>query len=225
MKKVACILLNWKRPDNLKIIIEDIRNQSADIDIYLWNNNKDDKTEYDVDHRIDSSDNLKCYPRWFLLNYVDADYAFVIDDDLTFSDHHVINDCLTKIPSDDTIIGLMGISLNSELMYYGSKHKVVNQDQDSPVDIIKGRFMFFNVKYLKSLDLPLFAKFDRIEDDIIVSSKAKYKILPSFLFGRFKELPEGDVALWKQPEHKRYRVFTTFECFKDEANNRINPDA
>jgi len=65
INKATAVLLNWKRPDNLKELISSIRSQSVPIEILLWNNNPDDKTRYDVDIQVDSSTNLMCWPRWF----------------------------------------------------------------------------------------------------------------------------------------------------------------
>lgn len=39
------------------------------------------------------------------------------------------------------------------------------------------------------------------EDDIMVSSFLKRKVLPGILAGRFVNLPEGEVALSKRPGH------------------------
>ena len=49
MKTVTAILLNWKRPENIVKTIKSIRDQSIPVKICLWNNNPDDKKNYDVD--------------------------------------------------------------------------------------------------------------------------------------------------------------------------------
>lgn len=92
--KATALLLNWKRSDNLKIIIESLHSQSIPIEIFLWNNNFEDKTQYDVNLQINSSENLMCYPRWFMGAYASSEYIFSLDDDLVFKDSKVVEDCV-----------------------------------------------------------------------------------------------------------------------------------
>lgn len=55
MKPIAtALLLNWKRPENIVKTIASMRAQTVPIEIWLWNNNPDDKTAYDVDMQINS---------------------------------------------------------------------------------------------------------------------------------------------------------------------------
>ena len=57
--RVTALLLNWKRQDNIVKVIQSIRDQSVKVDIWLWNNNSEDTTSYDVDVQINSSNNFK----------------------------------------------------------------------------------------------------------------------------------------------------------------------
>ena len=58
--RITALLLNWKRQENILKVIQSIKDQSVDIDIWLWNNNPEDKTSYDVDVQVNSSSNFKC---------------------------------------------------------------------------------------------------------------------------------------------------------------------
>ena len=77
MIEATALLLNWKREENLKKVISSIRNQSADVKIWLWNNNPNG-VKYDVDLQIDSGINFKCWSRWLLGSLVDTSYIFTI---------------------------------------------------------------------------------------------------------------------------------------------------
>ena len=92
--RVTALLLNWKRQDNIVKVIQSIRDQSVKVDIWLWNNNIEDKTSYDVDVQINSSNNFKCWPRWLVGSMVDEGFIFTLDDDIMFNKTDVIENCL-----------------------------------------------------------------------------------------------------------------------------------
>ena len=216
--KATALLLNWKRSDNLKIIIESLRSQSISIEIFLWNNNIEDNNKYNVDLQINSEKNLMCLPRWFMGTYASSEYIFSLDDDLIFNDSNVVEDCVNFIGDDEIAIGKTGVILNEEKNYWESKH-ILNPDphKNISVDIIKGRFLMCSKKHISkiSLNSPNNVHFTnpRIEDDIIVSSKFNNKQIPSFLYKRFKELPENGVSLYRNVNHRESRIQTTNKYF------------
>ncbi len=201
----TAILLNWQRPENQKKVIASIRNQNRKVLIFLWNNNIKDTFEYDCDLRIDSDKNLFCLPRWLMSFFTKTDYIFTLDDDLMFKDKNVISDCIdyfekNNLP-DDTILGNYGVIFNQSKDYWHSDH-VKDVNKDVFVDVVKGRFMFLK----KGLMNMGFVNCNSIRgDDIYVSSFSRHKIVPAFLKNRFKNLDQGDVALWKQADHKNAR--------------------
>lgn len=213
--KATALLLNWKRPDNLKNIISNLRKQTVGVEIFLWNNNPDDHGEYDVDMKIDSGKNLMCYPRWFMGSFASTEYVFSLDDDLIFNDTSVVEDCINYVSEHDCIIGKTGVILNDNKSYWGSKHLLNPINKDTLVDIIKGRFIMMskykleNIKFLNQTTAN-----PRVEDDIIVSSHFDRKVIPKFLVGRFKELSQNVTSLWRQGEHKNSRELTTLKYFK-----------
>jgi glycosyltransferase involved in cell wall biosynthesis len=210
---ITVILLNWKRPENLKEIILSIRSQTVPVEIFLWNNNKDDTFQYDVELQINSSKNLKCWPRWFLVNYSNCEYICIMDDDLIITDGNVFEECISYVKEHDVSIGRHGIILNEDKSYWKSPHYSPS-DKDINVDILKGRFMFSTKNHL--IGLEMFPKISfqdcRIEDDIIISSKLERKIIPSFLKDRFNEMVEND-ALYHQLSHEEARTETTKKYF------------
>jgi len=204
MKKATALLLNWKRPNNLISILKSIRRQTIPIDIFLWNNNSEDKNDYDVDLRIDSSQNLICWPRWLMSSFAETEYIFTLDDDLIFTENNIIEKCIDYFQKNElffnTIIGKYGVVFNSNKKYFKSDH-VEAGNEDVKVDVVKGRFMFMRKHFITHVKLI----FNIREDDIYISSYSRNKIIPAFLSSGFKNLKQGDVSLWKESKHKKSR--------------------
>jgi hypothetical protein len=206
--KVTALLLNWKRQENIVKVIQSIRDQSIDIDIWLWNNNIEDKTSYDVDVQINSSNNFKCWPRWLVGSMVDEGFIFTLDDDIMFNKTDVIENCLKTyktIGKNRTfpIIGYSGVVLNKEKDYWESKH--INKpydDTDVIVDVIKGRFMFMDSKILKNVLL----ENEPTCEDIKISSYSNYKIITSLMSNGLIKLYEGPEALHSSLEQREKRT-------------------
>jgi len=209
--KVTALILNYKRPENINLIIKNIKSQSIPINIFLWNNNNEDNTKYPVDLQINSSLNLMCSPRWLMSGYSESEYFFSLDDDLNFKDSKVIEDCVSFATNHNCAIGYEGVVIGPSKQYRNSEHLGKNHfspnvNNDISVDIIKGRFIFCSKLQLIKINFSKYKKADnyRIEDDIIVSSKIDNKIIPKFLYNRFVELPAPH-GLQHQPEHNQSR--------------------
>lgn len=214
VKPVTALLLNWKRPDNLKKIIYSLQNQSLPINIFLWNNNIEDQTKYDVDLQINSTKNLMCSPRWLMANYSKSEYFFSLDDDLCPNDPLLIEDCYNFATADNCAVGYTGVILSSSKHYWSSHHITPNPSANQKVDVIKGRFLFCSKNDLSKVNFIHYDKASnfRIEDDIIVSSQIKNKVIPSILHKRFLELPQPH-ALFKESDHKQSRVNAILKYF------------
>jgi len=209
--KVTALLLNWKRPENMKAVIDGIRSQSVPVEIILWNNNPDDKTDYKADIQINSSENLICWPRWLMMAHAKGDYIFTNDDDLKLSDINVIQDCIDYLDKRDCMIGYTGVKVYKS--YFNAKHYSQPKQKDIKVDIIKGRFMFLKKQSLSRVPIIPY-KIERVEDDILINHYHKGdKILPAMLSGRFENLNEGDEAYSLQPGHKKSRDKITKKLF------------
>jgi hypothetical protein len=214
---VAALLLNWKRSENLIEVIDSIKNQSIPIKICLWNNNPEDSNDYNVDLQINSEENFKCWPRWLMGSFIDADFIFTLDDDLKLSDSRVIEDILIfyssldKFKDLDPIVGYTGVTLNDELDYWKSRHIVRPEEIDTRVDIIKGRFMFMERDILNKSNL----ENEPTCEDIKISALSGYKIIPNFLKGRMTDLKDLGVGLFGSPEHEKNRNDATKKYFGD----------
>jgi len=213
--KATAVLLNWKRPDNLKKVIESIKKQ-GDVEILLWNNNPDDHEQYSVHQQHNSPENRFCWPRWLIAETAKSEYVFTLDDDLMFTEDNVIDQCIDfiKYLPKDTILGLGGVILNKEKDYKNSTHaKKKIKTHDLKVDIVKGRFMFTRKEFIESIPKNHYHKRG---DDIYISSFSKNKILPVFLDCCFTSLPEKDVGLKKNREHIEIRQEVVNKYFKDQ---------
>jgi hypothetical protein len=214
--KVTALLLNWKRQENIIKVIESIKKQTVKVDIWLWNNNADDKTKYDVDVQINSSNNFKCWPRWVMGSMVEDGYIFTLDDDIMFSRDTIIEECIKTHKSIDnkfplSIIGYSGVIINDEKHYWSSKHiHEPNISNDTLVDVIKGRFMFMDKKILNNVLL----ENEPTCEDIKISSYSNHKIIPSILKNGLTNLTEGSEALHANPLQRDKRVIALKKYFK-----------
>jgi hypothetical protein len=223
-KKFAAtaLILNWKRKENLIKTIQSIKSQDVPIEIFLWNNNKNDNHNYDVDLKIDSSENLMCMPRWFLSQFASSDYVFSIDDDKLLSKTSTIKECIDFVQKENSTICYAGVCLpeNKDHLgkndYFRLKHVKTNPNLNQKVDILKGSFIFSTKqKIIDSITgINIDIENPKIEDDILISSKIEgEKICPSFLHGCIKELPEGRESLTLQHGHAQQRADAVNEYF------------
>lgn len=214
--KITALLLNWKRQENIVKVIQSIKDQTVDIDIWLWNNNPEDKTKYDVDVQIDSSNNFKCWPRWLIGSMVDDGYIFTLDDDIMFSKNDVIENCVKTYQNIITkelfpIIGYSGVKLNENKDYWDSKHfHKPYKNENIMVDIIKGRFMFMDNNILSKVKM----QNEPTCEDIKISSYSKYKMIPSSIINGLVNLDEGSEALHASSEQREKRNIAVKRYFK-----------
>jgi hypothetical protein len=208
MKLATALLLSYERQDNLRKIIDNLRKQSVDIDIFLWNNNPEDKTEYPVELQINSSKNLMCWPRWFMANYASTDYVFSLDDDLLMMDNRLIEQCIDYLSTHDCdAIGYSGVKIHDPKKPYKDQLHINSVIHDAEVDVLKGGFIFVNKNNinLPSTLLQSSVANPRIEDDIIVSSLMGKKVVPAMLRKRFTMLSGFQNGLHSHPDHYESR--------------------
>lgn len=214
---VTVVLLNYKRPDNLRRIINAVKSQSVATAVFVWNNGErfEDRR---VDWQIDSSINLYCRPRWFMSRHADTEFVCTLDDDLVFADDRVLQDALDALRALPvrTIVGMTGVVLRAESNYRDCTHldRLPRfPEGDVEVDIVKGRFMLLRAAAVTALDYPAI---DPVHDDIalsaLVGGGARHRV-PGILRGRFTELPQLGVGLSHRPrwlverERSRRRYF------------------
>lgn len=217
IKRATALLTSWRRLDNMGEIIESLRSQSVGVEIFLWDNSGFVDFEDHIDLQIAASKNLMCMPRWTMAQYASTDYVFTLDDDLCFKDPEAIEKCCAHYVDDEVgAFGKEGVRLQPGRGYGRSRHTHVRSNRDERVDIIKGRFLFTSKHNAVSALRGSMAHLDapRIEDDIVMSANLwGPKVLPRFLAGSFKELPEHGNALYKSNQHAESRERTSRTWF------------
>ena len=211
---VTVVLLNWKRPENLKKVIESIKKQKkVDVKIHLWNNNVDCDEFFDVDMQIDSDENYICMPRWFMASMTKSEYIMTLDDDLLLTEPYVIYNLVSvhrAYPTlDNLIVGPYGRNFGTN-GYNGEDNDFNHIEEDTRVDIIKGRCMFMKRELLERVKLhdPGSA------DDIYINSFSEHRIIPRCIRHGFEDLPEGNEALSADPQHYISRAKASQKYFK-----------
>jgi hypothetical protein len=206
MTRMTVCILNWKRPENVVRIIRDLRNQDAKPHIFLWDNSPYDHSEtFDTDWTVKSSENKRCWPRWFMGSMAQTDYIMSLDDDLTMRDPKFISDLISVLDTaGDRVVGIQGVLLRPGKLYFESNRMGVPQENHE-VDIVKGRLLSFRTLLLKLIDLDAMRA---TEDDIAISGMLgqgmrKHWIVPS-LRARTLNLPDPH-ALWQEEGHFKRR--------------------
>ncbi len=193
---VAVLLLNWRRPEQLKVTINSLEEQSVCPKLYLWDNA--DKPEYVYENddrisvRINSSMNFGRFPRWFLASMVKEDYVCTLDDDVFLYDGHVLEDAIhaqaTNCP--DGIVGFFGWNEVEGRDYREGKHLSATGRNDTPVDVVKGCFLCTQSHLLtrvpmRTEQLPYIAADDVYVSAFIGQGRKTPHLLPSSLTGRW----------------------------------------
>ena len=207
---ITVLLLNWKRPEQLKQLIEGVRAQSVKAEIFVWNNNPEDHTDFGVDLQINASKNLMCWPRWFMGVYASADVIAVIDDDILLRDEHVLRDCIENLGRDGTLC-YTGVLPGPQANYFERKHIRPAETENGRVCIPKGQFIVTNKWVLNRAHMaphpdlqPTLAQ-PSVEDDVCMAAAMPRINVPSFLKDRIIEQPDDKHALWHRGDHAERR--------------------
>ena len=203
------IILNYKRPENVKKIVFSLRKFFPRITII--NNNPEYQLPYwggklDV---INNDRNYYCMERWIRAYEYPEEYKIILDDDILPSPTLIKNMVKSGLPITG-IYGKRGVDTASA---YNELEDVWEPEE---VDFIVGSCIFIKQSILNEIELDL-KKIGYPErgDDIIVSYLIKRKIQAPLKLtqGRFAFLPEGNIGLNKDIDHftKRWNVIQKFQ--------------
>ena len=203
------IILNYKRPENVKKIVFSLWKYFPRITVI--NNNPSYKLPYwggDIDV-INNEKNYFCMERWIRSYEYPEEYKLILDDDILPSPFLVKNMIKSKL-SFTGIYGKRGVTTSNNY------HELEDVWSTGEVDFIVGSCIFVKQSILNEIQFDL-EKIGYPErgDDIIVSYLIKHKLqVPLKLTsGRFLPLPEGNVGLNKDDKHfiKRWNVIQKFQ--------------
>tara|TARA_R110002074_G_scaffold292651_1_gene464347 strand:- start:183 stop:824 length:642 start_codon:yes stop_codon:yes gene_type:complete len=203
------IILNYKRPENVKQIVLSL--QPIFPKITIINNNPEHKLPYwggDIDV-INNERNYYCMERWVRCFEYEEPYKLIIDDDILPSPTLIKNMLKSKLPITG-IYGKRGVSTSNN---YNELEDVWSTGE---VDFIVGSVILVKQSILNEIHIDLEKTgYPERGDDIIISYLLKHRLgIPLKLSsGRFMFLPEGDVGLNKNNEHfiKRWNVIQKFQ--------------
>ena len=201
--RVTAILLNYARPDNLRLLIEELRGQTEPPEIWVIDNAG--RGEFGADRTVHIPWNAGVSIRVLMAVYVATPWVMFLDDDLAPCDEQFIEDALgvaTERPN--VITGAYGRRLAGEWPQY-------REDAWGAVEIIKGRFMLFRRAILDNVRLPAVPPdLDvRFCEDIHLSLEAgrgePVHWADRGLLGRLRDLPGWDGGLSSRAGHDHER--------------------
>ena len=203
------ILLNYKRPENVKKIVFSLWKMFPKITVI--NNNPSYRLPYwggelDV---INNEKNYFCMERWIRCYEYPEEYKLILDDDILPSPSLIKN----MVKADLPITGVYGKRGVSTANAYNELEDVWKSEE---VDFIVGSIILVKQSVLNEIQTDLEKMgYPERGDDIIVSYLIKRTFQTSLKLtqGQFMFLPEGDVGLNKSKEHftKRWNVIKKFQ--------------
>jgi len=242
--KATFIITNFKRSKNLPLIIESIKAQTIESEIFIWNNNPSefltqDMFAHKIDILINSSSNLFCRPRWDLCKFAKNDYVIILDDDICFSNNHVAAHILFEAKNNYAIgrfFGVEGVLLDENDNYFDldSTEKMIihqsmplrnhqpihfaNPEKNINVDIVKGRLICLNKNDLLA-SLPPQTFIDKADDITYLlwfSRNDKYHMLIGGCQEGIKDFEDKNAtyALSMENNWKAYRNSVVKEMLK-----------
>ena len=203
------VILNYKRPDNVKKIVFSLKKIFPKITII--NNNPEYSLPYygngiDV---INNQRNFFCMERWIRCFEYPEEFKLIIDDDILPSPQLIKNMLKSNLPITG-IYGKRGVSFATSYNELEDAWSVGN------VDFLVGSIILVKQSVLNEIQTDLEKMgYPERGDDIIVSYLIKRTFQTSLKLtqGQFMFLPEGDVGLNKSKEHftKRWNVIKKFQ--------------
>jgi len=227
---VTVIVLNFARSCNIPIIIDSIKSQTILAEITIWNNGRIDPNDWQSNMEIYCSQNLYCWPRWFLASQVSTEFVVCMDDDICPISPDSLEAIISIIPSrskSPQLVGIEGVLLRPGAPYFpkygrpwlrpggppddgkSSLHLGYVNNRTS-VDIVKGRFVAARTEYFSAL--PMRTPYQNYCDDIAISSiigkgRPTPHILAPMNKKSFSDLPgkHSPNAISRQPFNRMLR--------------------
>lgn len=211
------VMLNYRRPNNVRQILTALRDQLPRPDVWLWNNGM--PAGFDADWLVESTVNRLCPPRWWMAAQAETEYVVILDDDVL----PIGRDAIRRVVAacePGRIAGPWGAVL--ERSYHG-RRDVGLPVSATEVDVVKGRCMAMHTTSLREAIAEagvLTARGSESRyDDLVVaediaicgamaSGRRRHHLVPGGLAACFRDLAEGAEALSRRADHlaRRDRV-------------------
>ena len=217
MTHVTTVVINWRRPHNISQVIRCLHEQTHRPKIILWNNNNlyqfakefPSAASY-CDTIIDSDENFDCDAWASVLLLAKTKYVSKLDDDLLLTSEDVIAECFDYMNTQpwDRIMGCCGFSLEPDKVYGEGGYNLCNEppEEDTFVDIVKGRFWFMHYKALMMAPGGALGHHGDITlPGFLANGRKDHHVLPGFMYGSTKNLQEGSEAISARPHHYQER--------------------
>jgi len=221
---ITTILLHYKRLENMKRVIEGIRDQTVASKIIVWDQSGDCPAD-GVDTMIQCTENFYCQPRILMTGFVKTKYVYNQDDDLAINDKHLFDKFISVAQRyPDHVIGWNGRRVsgikNWDKAYSfpeGGWVDAMPIDDHSSIDMINFGVSFFRTALINQVPInpfchatePITENEMKYGDDMWVSKWLKYKrVMPFKLLDHYEwlnEYPERGTALSKQSGHMEVR--------------------
>jgi len=224
--QVTTCLLNWRRPRNLGRILDCLAEQSLRPTIFLWNNSPEPFSHPAVDWLVESNRNLVCWPRWWMAQAADSEFAAVMDDDLIPTDKQLLADAVevARRQPPCRIIGPFGGRMGTR--HYSRHDPIHNVKEDAIVDIVKGRFMLLRTADIRQCQLatarsPALGVVDEHEDiainGMLAGGRLGQHLVPAMFTRRMQDLPgmDGPEAISTKDGHYDRRESARRRWFVD----------
>ena len=153
---ITVILNAYRRPYNLKMQVEAIRNQTVPPkQIWLWVNAHEDNEGFDfksldVDRIFHNDFNWKFYGRFAAALLVDTEYIALYDDD-TVPGSQWHKNCLDTMGENEGILGTAGVILNGSIYAQHDRCGWPTQNRETTEVDLVGHGWFFKRRWLKYL--------------------------------------------------------------------------
>lgn len=197
---VTVCLLNWRRPENLRRVVDALAQQQPRPVIFLWNNAGGPLKLKGIDWQVDSSRNVGCAARWQMAVHAESEFVCSWDDDLVPKDPRLLADAVAALAGGPAVglLGAYGVRMLPGKDYLGSSH-ISFPGTDEMVDIVKGRLLVARSADVRAL--PPCPPHYALADDLWLSAGVAGPHRVTGLFrGRIRELPAPH-AVCNRPGH------------------------
>jgi len=130
--KITIVLLNYKRPKNIPIILDAIKNQTVKSTVFLWNNGSENVQSPLIDRYVQSDENVGCMARWKMAKEATTPFVMSLDDDVNFNRKDVLENIIHTLENQDNpnrIIGSTGVCFG-KIPFYSLRNEFLCSSRD-----------------------------------------------------------------------------------------------